>query len=321
MHPSRILRALFAGLLVLAALPAAAAYPDKPVKIIVSNPPGGPVDVMLRVLAGRLATVWGQSVVVENRPGGSGIVSSGVVVKAEPDGHTLGMLVASAFTVMPFAVDSLPFDPVKDLQPISLVARTPFVFVVAPQSPVKTWSDLVALAKTKEISIGSLSIGTAFHLVWEQTARQAGIRALYVPSTSSGKTQNDLIGGQLDVVLDAPSSSRGLIEAKRLRAIAITSPERFSGLPDTPTLSESGLPGYSSQPWIGLFGPAGLPADRAGQIRETVARILKEPAMREQMERLGMVPIGSSAEDLAATIRRDRQDMEPLVRRLGIRLQ
>ncbi|MDP3799258.1 MAG: tripartite tricarboxylate transporter substrate binding protein [Polaromonas sp.] len=300
---------------------AMAAFPDKPVKIIVSNPPGGPVDVMLRVLSNRLSTVWGQPVVVENKPGASGIVSSTALIKSPPDGYTLGMFVASAITIMPFAVDSLPYDPVKDMQPISLVARTPFVFVVAQNSPLKTWNDFVQQAGKLDMSMGSLSVGTAFHLVWEQTARQAGIKALYVPSPSSGKTQLDLMGGLLDVVLDAPSSAKGLIDSGKLRALAITSPERFSGLPNTPTLNEAGLKGYSSQPWIGLMAPAGLPADRVAQIQATVAAILKEPAMKTQMETLGMIPVGSSPEELAATIQKDRKDMEPLVKRLGIKLQ
>lgn len=300
---------------------AMAAFPDKPVKIIVANPPGGPVDVMLRVLSNRLSAVWGQPVVVENKPGASGIVSSAALIKSPPDGYTLGMVVASAITIMPFAVDSLPYDPVKDMQPISLVARTPFVFVVAQNSPLKTWNDFVQQAGKRDLSMGSLSVGTAFHLVWEQTARQAGIKALYVPSPSSGKTQLDLIGGLLDVVLDAPSSAKGLIDSGKLRALAVTGPERFSGLPNTPTLHEAGLKGYSSQPWIGLMAPAGVPADRVAQIHASVAAILKEPAMKTQMETLGMIPVGSSPEELAATIQKDRKDMEPLVKLLGIKLQ
>ncbi|WZB76446.1 tripartite tricarboxylate transporter substrate binding protein [Achromobacter insuavis] len=191
-------------------LPAAAgaAYPDKPVKIIVSNPPGGPVDVMLRVLASKLSTAWGQAVVVENRPGASGIISTGALVKSAPDGYTLGMVVASSVTIVPFAVDHLPFDPQKDLQPVALVARTPFLFIVPSDSPIKTWQDFVRESKARSLTVGSFSIGTAFHLVWEQTARRAGIKALYIPSSSSGKTQNDLIGGQLDVGLDAPPVQR-----------------------------------------------------------------------------------------------------------------
>lgn len=307
-------------LVLLVSLTAGAAFPEKPVRIYVSNPAGGPVDIMLRVLSQRLSTLWGQPVVVDNKPGGSGIVSTGALVKSAADGHTLGMVVASALTIMPFAVDSLPYHPVKDLQPVTLVARTPFVFVVAQNSPFKTWSDFVRESARRELSIGSLSIGTAFHLVWEQTARQAGIKALYVPSTSSGKTQNDLIGGQLDIVLDAPSSAKGLLDGGRLRALAITSPERFSGLPHTPTLSESGLTGYSAQPWIGLMAPAGTPMELVNQIQQTVAKVLQEPEMKLRMESLGMIPVGSSPQELANTIQKDRQDMEPLVKQLGIRL-
>lgn len=305
----------------LAVQTAQAAYPDKPVKIIVSNPPGGPVDVMLRVLASKLGVAWGQSVVVENRPGASGIISTSALVKSAPDGYTLGMVVASSVTIVPFAVDSLPFDTEKDLQPISLVARTPFIFIVPKDSPIKTWDDFVRESKTRSLSVGSFSIGTAFHLVWEQTARRAGITALYVPSSSSGKTQNDLIGGQLDVGLDAPSSSKGLIDSGRLRALAITSPQRFGGLPDTPTLKESGLKDYAPQPWIGLMAPAGVPQDRVALIQKAVSDILKQPEMRAQMETLGMIPIGSTPAELAATIKADRAEMAPLIKELGIKLQ
>jgi tripartite-type tricarboxylate transporter receptor subunit TctC len=230
------------------------------------------------------------------------------------------MVVASSVTIVPFAVDSLPFDTQKDLQPISLVARTPFIFIVPKDSPLKTWEDFVRESRARSLSVGSFSIGTAFHLVWEQTARRAGIKALYVPSSSSGKTQNDLIGGQLDVGLDAPSSSKGLIDSGRLRALAITSPQRFGGLPDTPTLKESGLD-YAPQPWIGLMGPAGIPKDRVAQIQKAVSDILKDPAMQAQMETLGMIPIGSTPEELAATIQADRADMGPLIKELGIKLQ
>ena len=317
----RFLRAALAAVLLGTAAFAHAAFPDRPVHIIVSNPPGGPVDVMLRVLAAKLSQQWNQPVVVENRPGGSGIISTGALLKAPADGHTLGMVVASTVTILPFAVDKLPFDPQKDLQPIALVARTPFLFIVAADSPLRTWEDFVAASKQRNLTMGSFSIGTAFHLVWEQTAQRAGIKALYVPSSSSGKTQTDLVGGQIDVALDAFSSAKGLIDGGKVRALAITSPERFGGLPGTPTLAESGLPGYAPQPWIGLMAPTGVPPERARFIQEAVARALADPAMKTQMETLGMTPIGGTAEDLAQTIATDRAEMEPLIKSLGIRLQ
>ena len=296
-------------------------FPDKPVKIIVANPPGGPVDVVLRVLANRMSALWHQPVVVENKPGGSGIVSTSALVKAAPDGYTIAMVTASSMTIMPFAVDTLPYDPMKDLQPISLVARTPFIFIVRQDSPIKTWQDFVALAQQKDLTIGSYAIGSAFHLVWEQTARRVGIKAVYAPANSAGKTQSDLVGGQLDIVLEAPSSANAMLESGRVRAIAITSPERFAGLPDTPTLAESGLKGYASLPWIGLMGPAGMPAERVSIIQRTVAEILKEPAIQKQLQILGMISVGSDPQMLADTILQERRDMQPLVKELGIKLQ
>ena len=295
-------------------------YPDKPVRIIVANPPGGPIDVVLRLLATRLSALWGQPVIVENRPGGAGIVSTVALLKAPPDAYTLGMVAASSITIMPFAVDSLPYDPIKDLQPISLVARTPFIFIVRQDSPLKTWQDFVQQAKTQDLTIGSYSIGSAFHMVWEQTARRVGIKAVYAPANAASKTQGDLVGGLLDIALEAPSSAKAMLDGARVRAIAITSPERFAGLPDTPTLSESGLPGYSSLPWLGLMGPVGMPAERVAVIQKTVAQVLQEPEMLKRLESFGMMPVGSTPQQMAETIAQDRLGMAPLVKELGIRL-
>ena len=318
-----IVRLTMAGLGLLGACAltqAQGVYPDKPVKIIVANPPGGPIDVILRVLATRLTAVWGQPVLVENRPGGAGIVSTSAVVKAAPDAYTIGMVAASSITIMPFAVESLPYDPIKDLQPISLVARTPFIFIVRQDSPLKTWQEFVEQARVRDLTIGSYAIGSAFHLVWEQTARKVGIKAVYAPANAASKTQGDLVGGQLDIALEAPSSAKAMLDGGRVRAIAITSPERFAGLPDTPTLAESGLPGYASLPWLGLMGPAGMPAERVALIQQTVAQILQEPATLKQMETLGMMPVGSTPQQMAETIAQDRLAMRPLVKELGIRL-
>lgn len=317
----RILSGVLMAVSAIGVAGASTTYPDRPVTIIVSNPAGGPVDVMLRVVANRLSAKWGQAVVIQNKPGASGIISTRAIIEAPADGYTLGMVVASAVTIMPFTVPNLPFDPVKGLTPISLVARTPFIFIVPQDSPFKTWQDFVDASKVRDVSIGSFTVGTAFHLIWEQTSRRAGVSALYVPSSSSGKTQGDLVGGLLDIALDAPSSAKGLIDAGRVRALAITSPTRFAGLPDVPTLDESGLKGYSSQPWISLMGPAGLPEERVTEIQKAVAEVLKEPALQAQLATLGMIPIGSGPEELAETIASDRAVMEPLIKELDIKLQ
>lgn len=300
---------------------AALAFPDKPVKIIVPNPPGGPVDVMIRVVADKLSHMWKQPVLIDNKPGASGIISMSQLIKSSPDGYTLGTVIASTLTIVPFATDNFPVDPVKDLQPIMMLARTPFVFVVAQDSKLRTWDDFVRESAKRQTTMGTWSAGTAFHLVWEQTAERAGIKSMYVPSASSGTTLTDLIGGRLDVALDAPSTSRGLIESGKIRPIAITSAKRFKGLPDTPTLDELGLKGYAAQPWISLAAPAGTPAHRVAKIYQDVSTVLRDPEVITRMETLGMILDGSGADVLARTIAQDRRDMEPLVRKLNIRIQ
>lgn len=309
-----------AGVLALAA-GAALAYPDKPVKIIVPNPAGGPVDVMVRVVANRLSTLWGQPIVIENKTGASGMISVAQLAKSENDGYTLGAVIASTVTIVPFAVDKFPIDPIRDLQPVMMLARTPFLFVVAQDSPLRTWQDFVRASGQHDLTLGSWSIGTAFHLVWEQTAQLAGVKALYAPSATAGKTLGDLVGGRLDIALDAPSSARGLLESGKIRALAITSAQRFAGLPQTPTLGELGLKGFAPQPWISLMAPAGVPAERLAKIQQDVGAVLKEPEIQARMESLGMVVDGSGADALARTIAQDRQEMAPLVRKLNIRLQ
>ncbi|MFT0849224.1 tripartite tricarboxylate transporter substrate binding protein [Achromobacter sp. F4_2707] len=303
------------------AVPASAAdYPSQPVRLIVSNNPGGPVDLMGRLLAEKLHERWGQAVIVENRPGASSIISTNLLAKSKPDGHTLALVVASAVTIVPFATKSLPFDPQKDLQPISMVARTPFLFVVREDSPLKSWKDFEQAARQQDLSIGSFSIGTAFHLTWEQVARQLGIEALYVPTSSSSKTQSDVVNGQLDIALDTPSSARALIEGGRLRPLALTGAQRFSGLPDTPTLLEEGVD-YAAEPWIGLMAPAGIDQTIVDELQQAVAEILQTPDMLAQMTILGMVPAASSPAEFQQVIDADRQAMEPLIKELGISLQ
>jgi len=303
-----------------ASMPAVAAFPDHAVKLIVSNAPGGPVDIMSRMLADQLSKKWGQSVVVENRPGASGIISTNLLAHAKPDGYTLGVVVASTLTIVPHATSSLPFDPLKDLQPITMAARTPFVFVASQDSPIESWSDFVTMSKQKDMSLGSFSVGTAFHLVWEQVARKAGIHALYIPSSNSGKTQNDLVGGLLDAALDAPSSAKGLIDSGRLRALAVTGPTRFAGLPDTPTLKEAGLD-YGAQPWIALMAPAGVPDAIIDKIAQDAGDTLRDPEMVRQMQSVGMVPEPGTPGQLADTIASDYAEMGVLVKELDIHLQ
>lgn len=318
--PRKISQAL-AAFFLLAAGPALAAYPERPVKIVVPNAAGGPVDVIMRLLGAELSKKWGQAVVIENKPGASGMIAGSTVAASAPDGLVLGTMISATLTVVPFAVDSMPYDTDRDFAPVTLIAHTPFIFIVAKDSPFKTWQDFVQAAKSRQLKLGSYSLGTSFHLTWEQIARRAGVSAIYAPSSSASRNQGDLIGGILDISLDAISSARGMIDSGRLRVLAVTSAERFPGLPDVPTLSESGLKGYSSEPWFSLMVKAGTPAGIIDKIQRDVAEILNTPAMRRQMEILGQVPVASTPAQLADKIRQDRKVLEPLVKELGIRLQ
>ncbi|GAA0528219.1 tripartite tricarboxylate transporter substrate binding protein [Pigmentiphaga sp. GD03639] len=315
------LRQALCVLSLLAAGPALAAWPDKPVRIVVPNTPGGPVDVTMRLLATELSRKWGQPVIIENKAGASGMITGAAVASSPPDGYVLGTMLAATMTIVPFAVDRMPYDPRKDLAPVTTVARTPFIFLVPKDSPFKTWKDFVDAARQRELKLGSYSIGTGFHVGWERIARQAGIKVLYAPSSSAAKTQGDLLGGILDISFDAPSSAKGLIDSGRLRPLAITSAQRFSGLPDVPTLDESGLKGFSTEPWFSLMARAGTPDDVIAKIQRDVAAVLATPAMHRQMEMLGQVPVADTPAELAETVRKDRAAMEPLVKELGIRLQ
>lgn len=296
----------------------ARAFPEQPVRIVVPNAPGGPVDVVTRVLGEALGQRWNQSVIVDNRPAGAGVVAGNQLARAKPDGHTLGLVVQSAVTILPFIMESMPYDPVRDFAPISLVARTPFVFLSAADGPIQTWQDAVEAARAREITLGSYPAGTAFHLSWEMARRQAGIEGLYVPANSGTQVQAELANGDLDLALEAPSSAKGMIDAGKLRALAITSPQRLPILPDTPTLDEAGLTGFAFEPWFSLMAPAGTPDAVIERIRQDLAAVLEQPGVRKQLDFFGMVPMTTTPAELTRIIAEEREITLPLLREMGL---
>ena len=303
-----------------AAAQAASDWPQKPVTMVVANAAGAPVDVAIRLIAKELEAQWGQSVVIDNRVGGSGLVPLRTLARAKPDGYTLGTLFGAIYTTLPFAMSHMEVDPVKDLAPVSLLARTPFVFIVAKDSPLKTWQDYVQLAKQRDTTVGSYSIGTAFHLTWEMTARAAGIKAVYAASSSAGKTQTDLVGGLLDIALDAPSSAKGMLDAGRVRALAVTGSKRLPILPDVPTLAEQGLTGFSSDPWFAMSAPKGAPADILAKVQQDVHAVMQGAELRKRLDLLAMLPVASTPAQLQQVIDSDRKLIGPLVQQLGIHM-
>ena len=296
------------------------AWPQKPVTMIVANAAGAPVDVAIRLIAKELEAKWRQPVVIDNRVGGSGLVPLRLLARAKPDGYVLGTLFGAIYTTLPFAVEHMEVDPVEALDAVSLLARTPFVYLVASDSPLRTWQDYVKLARQRDTTVGSYSVGTAFHLTWAMTARAAGIKAVYAASASAGKTQMDLIGGLLDIALDAPSSAMGLIQSGRVRALAVTGARRLPILPEVPTLAEQGLPGFSSDPWFALSAPKGVPAAILSKVQRDVGEVMGRAALRQRLDAMAMVPVASTAAQMRSTIDGDRRLIEPLVRQLGIRM-
>lgn len=297
----------------------ALAWPDRPVTMVVANAPGGPVDIVVRLIAKELETKWKQPIVIDNKVGGSGMVAARTLARSEPDGYTLGTIFGAYYTTLPFVTD-VQVDPVKDLDAVTILAKTPFVYVVNQASPYQTWQDVVADAKRREITVASYSIGTAFHLSWEQTARAAGIKALYAPASAASKTHTDLVSGQADLGLDALSSAKGMIDAGRLRAIAVTGNTRLAVLPETPSLTEQGMPDDIADPWFAVSAPKGTPKERIEQIQQDIHAVLSSESLRERLASMGMVPVAGTPAEMLQTIEKEQAIMAPLVKELDIRL-
>ena len=302
----------------------AQAATDRPVRMVVANPAGGPLDIVARVIAEQLAAKWKQPVVVDNRPAGNGIVAADTVAKSRPDGSTILMTATFSESIMPYAAEKLPYNAEKDLTPVTEIARVGFILLVPGDSPIKTFQDFVAMtrASTTPVSVGGLGRGSSLHLAWELIHRGAGIRSVeYVAYQGPGQAQADLLGGRLSMIIDTYGSSRTFVENGRLRAIAITSATRSAQQPAVPTLAESGLKDFQIFPWIGLVAPSGTPPERVLAIQQAVAEAIAQAAVKARLEQFGFTPVGNSPSDMAATIRAERGRFAPLVKELGISLQ
>jgi tripartite-type tricarboxylate transporter receptor subunit TctC len=300
------MRCLLAILLALGlAGPAAAqTYPSRTVSIIVPYPAGGSVDGVARILAQKLAENLGQSVIVENRPGGAGgIVGANYVAKAMPDGYTL-MLTASIHVITPFLAKTMPYDVVKDFVPISLVATGPLIVSTAPDVPAANLRDLFALVRKSpdKYTFATSSFGSAGHLAVELLKRDAGVDTLVIAYKGAGPMLNDVMSGQVQLIADPILSSLPLAQSGKIKALAVTSVKRVPAAPEIPTVAESGMTGIDFVSWYGLWGPKGLPADIAAKLQAQVAAIVVDPQVKSRLALLGFEPIGSSTADFARYI-------------------
>jgi tripartite-type tricarboxylate transporter receptor subunit TctC len=321
----RALAATIGGLPIAArAQQGTANWPTRPIRIVVGYPPGGTTDILARLLAERLHPALGQPVVVENRSGAAGNIGAEAVAKSPPDGHTLQMGTAGNMTINPSVYANMPVDTVRDFQAISMVAQVPNVMVVHPSVPARTVREFIDWAKARpgQVFFGSSGTGNSPHLSGELFAQQAGLQLVHVPYRGSGPALAALVAAQgVQVMWDNLPSAIGHIRDGRLRALAVTGPQRAVALPDLPTMREAGLPDYEVVAWFGLFAPAGTPRPIVDRLhRETVAA-LRTAEMRERIIQLGAEPVGNTPEEFAAIVVRDIEKWRPVVRAAGVRVE
>jgi tripartite-type tricarboxylate transporter receptor subunit TctC len=311
-----------AALAICSAVQAQGAFPAKAVHILVPYPAGGAVDILARTLGDELAKQWGQSVIVENRPGAGGVVASQALATSPADGYTL-IVVASGHATNPFLYAKLPYDTFKDFTPISLLASSPNILLVRADSPFKTLADLLAQARLKpgSLSYGMAGNGTSTHLAGELLKSLAKVDIVAIPYKGGGPAINDLLGGQIPMSLNNGPESIGQISAGSVRALGVTTAKRAAMLPDVPTIAEAGVPGYDTEVWWGLLGPAGMPADVVAKLSHDFIGALNEPAVKERLGNLGASQIGSSPQEFDAKIHADYDKWGPIIKAAGIKFE
>lgn len=288
--------------------PAAAqdAWPNKPVRMIVPFAPGGSTDVIGRMLGQKLSAMWGQPVVVENRAGAGGNVGADVVAKSPGDGYTL-LMASGSVTINPSLYKKMPFDTLKDLMPITNVTQGPMMVVVQDASPYRTLKDLIGAAKAKpgSINFASAGVGSQVHLAGENFADAAGVDIQHVPYKGESLGYNDLIAGQVQMMVGNYAAASALIGPNRLRALAITAKQRLPQMPDLPTAHEAGLPGFENIGWFGLFAPAGTPAAVIQKVQRDTATAMAETQIKARLYVQGLSPVVNSTADFKRQVEQE----------------
>jgi tripartite-type tricarboxylate transporter receptor subunit TctC len=315
--------ALAAGTLMLAVAVAAAPqasaddYPSRPIRLIVGAPPGGTTDTIARAIAGPMATALKQNVLVENKPGAGGNIAADTVAKSAPDGYTL-LVSFSSHTINASLYPHLPYDPAADFTAITKVATVPSLLVGNPKLPAKDLRSLIALAKAQpdKLTIGIGGIGSSLHLAGEKLKLMTGARLLNVPYKGTAPALSDLLGGQIDLMFISLVTGAQQVRAGNLRAYGVTSPQRQPTFPEVPAIAEA-VPGFESNAWFGVFGPARLPSDITVKLNAEIVAGLADPEMQKRLKTEGATPIGDSPEDFAAFVREDIKRWAPIVKASG----
>jgi tripartite-type tricarboxylate transporter receptor subunit TctC len=297
------------------------AYPSRPVRMIVPFPPGGSTDIMARVVAQKLTEKLGQQVIVDNRGGAGGTIGMNIAAKAPPDGYTLMMSTSITHTVGASLYAKLPYNVLTDFAPITLAASVPLLFVVNPGVPAKSVKELIQLAKAKpgQLNYASPGSGTSGHLAAEMFKSMAGVDIVHVPYKGGGPAVVDLIGGQVQMLILSAVATLPHVKTGKLRALAVTGLARSPKLPDIPTVSESGLPGYEVVLWYGVSAPAKTPASIVNRLNQDIVAIMQSTEMRERLASEAGQPVGNTPEQFEKIIRADVAKWAKIVRESGIK--
>jgi tripartite-type tricarboxylate transporter receptor subunit TctC len=311
----------FLALVLLTSNALAQTYPDKPIRILVGFAAGGPADITARLIGDRLSESWGKPVIVENLTGAAGNLATDRVAKSAPDGYTLLAAASATIVTNPSLYQKLPFDPVKDLAPITQAVYTPNILAVHPDLPARSVQELVAYARQNpgKLNFGSAGPGTSQHLAGELFKTMAGIDIQHVPYRGIAAVMPDLIGGRLTMAFGNISAVLPLVRDGKLRALAVTSARRYSAVPELPTMIEAGFPGFDSTAWFGLMAPAGTPPDIIDKLHRESVRILALPDVRKRFDELGIEVIGNTPAEFAAVIAAETPQWAKVIRDAGIK--
>ena len=292
-------------------------YPAKPIRMVVGFSAGGANDIIARMLGAKMQEAWGQPVIIDNRPGANSNIAIEIVAKAPPDGYTL-LFNASGMVINPAMYKSLPFDTVRDFEPISQIATFPFLLAVHPSAPWRTIDDLVSAARSQPGKINYGSGAAAFQFAVELFEQQAGIHLFHIPYKGSAGSISAVLANDLQLTVVDPLAAIPHLNSGRLRGLAVTSGKRASSLPDIPTMAEAGVTGYDVTGWAGLFAPAGTPKAIVNKLSQQAVRIVQMPDFRDKLLALGSEPVGSSAEELGMIMKVQSQKWKEVNRSANI---
>jgi tripartite-type tricarboxylate transporter receptor subunit TctC len=321
-------RILIDAVIIAAAVASAAAqgadpanYPARPIRIVVPYAPGGTTDILARLLGAHMSQAWGHQVVVDNRSGGGAIIGSEILTKATPDGYTLFITPSGSHTANPSLYRKLPYDTMRDFAPISLIAWVTNMIVTHPSSSINSLQDLIAMAKAQpgKLTYASSGNGTVAHLSAEMLKSIARIDIVHVPYKGGGPALAAIAANETTVMFAALPSAAPFVQAKRIKPLAVTSPQRAGALPDVPTVKEAGVPGIAVREWYGIFAPGATPPAIVAKVHEQVARIIRIPEVERRMNELGAEPVGSSPKALGDQVVSDVKMWAPIVKSAGAR--